>query len=223
MKLICKFIAGSHLYGTNIEGSDEDIRGVFLPDHSSLIGLKNEKEVYTETIENLDFTYVSLKHFLNHVLNGSPNYTEWFFVNNYIIKTSEWDEILKLQDYLISKKTLNKFTSWMMNCYTNYLKKNDDKDLYNYIRLKNEILDLTYYNKIRYPLLFSNFLKNLRTNENIINEFKISIHKNKKSIEEFFTMMDKGIYLIKFNDEPNYNFVESTYIEIVRKYLNEME
>ena len=42
-------ITGSHLYGTNIESSDKDFVGIFLPTEEYLLGLRNVEIVDMST------------------------------------------------------------------------------------------------------------------------------------------------------------------------------
>lgn len=69
-------LAGSHSYGTNVEGSDIDIRGVYLESLSELIGL----ESYEQYVDNnTDTVIYSLKKFIKLVEAANPNVIEMLF------------------------------------------------------------------------------------------------------------------------------------------------
>lgn len=80
-------LGGSYAYGTNIEGSDVDVRGCALNSRSDLLGLANfEQVVHTQT----DTTIYAFNKLIKLLLNCNPNVIEllgcksdhYFFINN---------------------------------------------------------------------------------------------------------------------------------------------
>lgn len=66
-------IGGSHAYGTNVEGSDVDIRGVALNSKEDLLGMSEfEHKIDVET----DTTIYSFNKFARLVSSGNPNVLE---------------------------------------------------------------------------------------------------------------------------------------------------
>lgn len=66
-------LGGSHAYGTNVETSDVDVRGVAMNSASDIIGLSNfEQLVNTET----DTTIYSFNKLIGLLLNCNPNTIE---------------------------------------------------------------------------------------------------------------------------------------------------
>ena len=49
---------GSHAYGTNVEGSDIDIRGCALNSKSDLLGFSNFEQVVEEKTDILNYTKI---------------------------------------------------------------------------------------------------------------------------------------------------------------------
>lgn len=188
MKLICKFEYGSRLYGTNIENSDIDIRGVYIPEDDSIIGLKNNDKVIEIKEENKDIVYVSLKHFLNQILKGSPNYVEWLFVDNYIEKTKDWDLILKNKNFIIPFEiTIVKFLMFIKSSYHSFKKSKNIKDAYNFYRLINEFKQIVLNHALKFPLSNCNYLKSIRTD---IDPETINISYMEDSIDYCEKMME---------------------------------
>ncbi len=68
-------IGGSHAYGTNVEGSDVDIRGVALNSREDLLGL-GKFEHYVDT--TTDTTVFSFNKIAKLLSNGNPNVLEMF-------------------------------------------------------------------------------------------------------------------------------------------------
>ena len=71
--LLLDSIAGSHAYGTAIEGSDEDRRGVFVAPRSFIAGLDAIEQVADE---RNDQVYYELGHFVSLLLKNNPNALE---------------------------------------------------------------------------------------------------------------------------------------------------
>lgn len=69
---------GSHAYGTNVEGSDEDLRGICIPPAEYHLGYVNKFEQYVRNAP--DLTIFSLKKFCFLAADGNPNALELLFV-----------------------------------------------------------------------------------------------------------------------------------------------
>lgn len=72
-KIIFLTVGGSHAYGTNVEGSDVDVRGCALNSRSDLLGLTNFEQV----IDNgTDTTVYAFNKLVALLLNCNPNCIE---------------------------------------------------------------------------------------------------------------------------------------------------
>ncbi|MFD0893091.1 nucleotidyltransferase domain-containing protein [Luteolibacter ambystomatis] len=71
--LLFDTVAGSHAYGTAVEGSDEDRRGVFVAPSSFLFGLDSIEQVADE---RNDEVYYELGRFVELLLRNNPNVLE---------------------------------------------------------------------------------------------------------------------------------------------------
>jgi predicted nucleotidyltransferase len=83
--LIC--ITGSHAYGTNVEGSDLDYRGVAIPPEEYYFGLKTFNEFNTTGGNNfknkkddVDIAIAHINKFVMDAMAGVPNNIEILFV-----------------------------------------------------------------------------------------------------------------------------------------------
>ena len=71
--LLFDAVAGSRAYGTEVEGSDEDRRGVFLTPRRYLLGLDRIEQV---SGDRNDETYYELGRFFDLLLKNNPNALE---------------------------------------------------------------------------------------------------------------------------------------------------
>lgn len=108
-KLLSEFITGSNLYGCATKDSDIDIRGVFIASEEYYYGFLNSIRQFQSKNDD-DKEYHEIREFLKLALNNNPNIIEYLFIpeSKYLVKSSEWDEIISNRKYFISKKC--KFT-----------------------------------------------------------------------------------------------------------------
>jgi hypothetical protein len=123
-KQILEIRTGSHLYGTNVETSDEDFLGVFIPTEDYVFGLLNVEEVdkgiksKNELGKNnpdaVDKKIYEFRRFLNLCLGNNPNILESIFVNkdNIIYIDDIGEELIGMYDAFVSKLCVNKFISY---------------------------------------------------------------------------------------------------------------
>lgn len=115
MKPIFKTLFGSHLYGTNIETSDKDYKGVFLPTDREVI-LRTAPSTYQEKTNNADYKkngkddvdleMFSLSKFMELASQGQTIFFDTFFApKEFWAESSDvWLELQKNKDKLIHKR-----------------------------------------------------------------------------------------------------------------------
>ncbi len=107
---------GSKLYGTNVEGSDDDYRGVFIPTVKELVygrapaGLttstRKNREGHKNGPKDVDLEFYSLYRFLELVSEGQTVAFDMLFTPaNFIIEsTPVWQDILSVREKLLNKR-----------------------------------------------------------------------------------------------------------------------
>jgi len=130
--IIHECIVGSHLYGTNKEGSDIDIKGIYvLPTDMILSGQ------YIEQIsdDKQDITYYEIGRFLDLAAKANPNILDVLGSDKVTFTTDKWKEYFPdITPYLTTKlkhtflgyaysqiqkaKGMNKKTNWEKNRVT---------------------------------------------------------------------------------------------------------
>lgn len=102
MKTLFYCITGSKSYGTDIESSDTDYKGVHLDDFYGYAGF-NYKEQIEYSKDNVSF---ELKRFLELAQTANPTMLELLFTDDKFVITSshEWDMIKNARHLFLTKK-----------------------------------------------------------------------------------------------------------------------
>ena len=83
---------GSHAYGTNIETSDEDFKGICVPPESYYFGMDefSQHNISQKEIVNQETTILHIKRFFTQAVKGTPNVVEMLFAEkeDYLNKES---------------------------------------------------------------------------------------------------------------------------------------
>lgn len=108
MNLIYKTVVGSQLYGTAIETSDTDYKGIYVQPNEEILSFQ-----YKEQIEKgKDETYYEIKRFLELARSGNPTILEMLFAPLWHppeIATAAFTPLFLLRDKFLTKKCKNSF------------------------------------------------------------------------------------------------------------------
>jgi hypothetical protein len=106
---------GSHVYGTNVPGSDLDYKGIFIPstrdillqqaNHTSINRNTNPDPHAKNATEDIDIELFTLQGFLRLCKEGQTVAVDMLFspTNFWKVRTPEWDFIIRNRDKLIHK------------------------------------------------------------------------------------------------------------------------
>lgn len=111
-ELIFMTLAGSHMYGTSIEGSDIDKRGVCVPPKVVVNGFArtfNQQQFADE-----DTVIYSLQKFMQLAADCNPNVIELLFAPKDCVQTTHptWERLLERRDMFLTAKAYFKFTGY---------------------------------------------------------------------------------------------------------------
>lgn len=99
--VIFKAKVGSHAYGTNIEGSDEDFKGIFIqsPEDVLIRGYQEQQQI------SKDETYYELRRFIDLCCTGNPTMLEVLFSPEDCIihKDPTMNPLISIRQQLLSK------------------------------------------------------------------------------------------------------------------------
>jgi len=103
--IIVKHLAGSHAYGTNIETSDVDYRGIFIADDLTILSPFYNVEQVTDQTEE-DTVYYELSKFVKLLVDQNPNIVEslWVDESDVLFKNQFYDFLRSNRDRLLSSK-----------------------------------------------------------------------------------------------------------------------
>ena len=107
-KIIFLTLGGSHAYGTNVEGSDVDVRGCALNSRSDILGLTNFEQV----IDNAtDTTVYSFNKLIPLLLNCNPNVIEMLGCRpeHYVMMTDIGQQMIKNRKIFLSQRAGSSF------------------------------------------------------------------------------------------------------------------
>ena len=101
-------LGGSHAYGTNIEGSDVDIRGVALNTKEEILTNKNFEQFVEEST---DTTIYSFNKLINLISNCNPNTIEMLGLKeeHYLYKSDIGQELLDNKKLFLSQIAVKSF------------------------------------------------------------------------------------------------------------------
>lgn len=136
--VLFKILAGSHLYGTNIDGSsDRDYLGVFVPDEDYVMGIKRCEQVEFKTNPSsssrancktdIDSTIYALPKYIHLAAENNPTILETLFPpDNCIVQDTELGKLLRNNYHLfVSKKAKHTFLGYSFSQKQKVLNKKD--------------------------------------------------------------------------------------------------
>jgi len=107
---------GSHAYGTNIETSDVDYKGICIPPVEYFLGLnsfdgydKTGGKNYKNTQDDIDITILHINKFVRDAMAGVPNNLELLFLDEYITLDKFGKELVDMREEFISKQIIKKY------------------------------------------------------------------------------------------------------------------
>lgn len=107
-RIIFLTLGGSHAYGTNVEGSDIDVRGCALNSMSDIVGLTNFEQFVNETT---DTTIYAFNKLLKLLISCNPNTIELLGCkpDSYVMVSKEGQLLLDNKQLFLSRRAIHAF------------------------------------------------------------------------------------------------------------------
>lgn len=120
--IIFKAVVGSHAYGTNVEGSDIDIKGVYIQDPEDVLinGYKEQVDI------SKDEVYYEIRRFIELCCKGNPTVLELLYSPMNCVKYVHpvWHLLVRERDKFLSKSCKYSFAGYAYS----QIKKSDSLD-----------------------------------------------------------------------------------------------
>lgn len=143
--IVYECLTGSHAYGTNVEGSDKDYRGVFIQPTHTLLGTQYFPQIGDE---KNDTTFYEIGNFIQLLAKGNPNMLELLNMPEecVVFKDPIWDKIFtaEVKQKFITTKLKHTFTGY---AYSQIKKANSLDKMMNWEQQRVErkdVLDFCY-------------------------------------------------------------------------------
>lgn len=101
-------LGGSHAYGTNVESSDIDLRGVTAQPKETLLGLQNFEQATDNTTDTVIYSF---NRIISLLMNSNPNVIEMLGckAEHYTMVSPLGQRLLDNKHLFISQKAINAF------------------------------------------------------------------------------------------------------------------
>ncbi|MGD9725427.1 MAG: nucleotidyltransferase domain-containing protein [Nitrospira sp.] len=111
-ELIFMTLAGSRMYGTNVEGSDIDKRGVCVPPRIVVYGLARNFSI--QEVPGEDTVIYALRKFIQLAMDCNPNIIELLFAPNDCIEVLHptWEKLREKRQLFLTAKAYHTFTGY---------------------------------------------------------------------------------------------------------------
>lgn len=115
MKLICKYLGGSHSYGLNTINSDIDNRGVYISTNiGEIIGIDKNEQTRKQG-NGIDEVYTELRQAFKLLRNGNSQMIECLYNTHWLLLDDAWKAVIEHRNSLLDSAKL-------FNCLRGYMK-----------------------------------------------------------------------------------------------------
>lgn len=225
--LILKIVSGSRAYGTEVEESDTDYRGVIIPPRNYFLGLDTFEQYESK---DPDVVYYSIKKFLQLALKANPNILELVFAEDHEILDQFGKQLVDMRGQFLSQKCATTYTGYAIAQL---------KRLHNSTAPASRTeARMALVEKYGYDTKFGMHMVRLcRTGIEVLREGKLLVRRpdaadlleirhGKYTLEEMLEYGEQLLVEMKEAEahsvlpkKPDYNYVNQRMIEIVEEYL----
>ena len=228
-RLILKIISGSRAYGTEIEESDTDYRGIVIPTKSYFLGLDTFEQYESK---DPDVVYYGIKKFLQLALKGNPNILELVFAEGYEFLNEYGQQLIDMREQFLTRRCATTYTGYAISQMK---------------RLRNSTAPasrtparMALVEKYGYDTKFGSHMVRLcKTGIEVLRDGKLlvrrpdavellEIRNGKYTLEEILEYGEGLLEEMRVAEgkselpkKPDYNYVNRRMIEIVEDYLRE--
>jgi len=230
MKIIYEILYGSDAYGTTMNDSDNDIRGIMLPTIDECLSMRELHDVRNMD-ENEDRVMYSIQKFFRLAIKSNPSVFEWLFVPNECIKIMEESGKIIRHNRLmfLSKEIYPRFKGFAESEFHKLTKLTGKtgekrkkqilkygysfKNAMNCIRILEQGVELLKTGHITMPRSNAEELKNIKKGEF---SYKMIVGRFQRLLDE----LDDAKKYSKLPDKPRFKDADNLMINIIKDFNN---
>lgn len=231
MKIIYEIVYGSQAYGTAVDGSDIDIRGIMMPtidECLSLNGLMDSKVINTtDEYKKYDVVVYPLQKFIKLALECNPSVLEWLFVSNKCIRIMEEPAKILRDNRLmfLSRQIYKKFKGYAYAEFSSLTKltgetgakRRDEilkhgyspKNAMNCIRLLEQGIELLNTANIIFPRPNSQELLSIK-------QGKLQYDQIARKFDDLLKELEQAYFDSKLPDSTRFNDVDKMMVKLIK-------
>lgn len=186
--IVFQGISGSIAYGTDIPGSDIDIRGIYIQPLDHIMGFKYVPQI-VETGPGQDETFYEIRRFMELLRKNNPNILELLNLPPDCIQYAEsvyWDLHRTRHDFL-HRGVADACIGMVYSQISEFEKKGRIKSLVHSIRVVNMVEDIVDKNEIIVR----------RPDEEIDLYMEMYMHPERIDIQDITSQLDEKIQIVK--------------------------
>ena len=228
MKIIYEILYGSDSYGTTMNDSDNDIRGILLPTIDECLSMKELHDVRNMD-ENEDRVMYPIQKFFKLAVKSNPSVFEWLFVPNECIKIMEEPAKIIRHNRLmfLSKEIYPRFKGFAESEFHKLTKLTgktgekrkgqilkfgySPKNAMNCIRLMEQGIELLNTGNLTMPRKNAEELKDIKRGKF---GYRMIVGRFNQLIDE----LDKAKKSSKLPDKPRFNDANELMIKLIKDF-----
>lgn len=232
-RLILLTLVGSRCYGTDIEGSDYDYKGICIANKDFYLGLNNkllileeENQIFNDgepcvypVLNNSDTVIYELSKFIGLLVSNNPNSFDLLWAPSYVYLHPIAQELVNNRSKFISKRVKHTYTQYAKSQVALSIRLGGPsgykpKPMSHAIRLYKMGLEIIKDGVVNVDrrAIDAQYLKDIRLGNANLDSIKHNVAELEKEIEDAY----KSCTL---QDEPNVEFINDLKVSLLERYL----
>lgn len=113
--IILEGVTGSRAYGLDHEGSDTDIKGIYVEPTDNVLSIGWDSQHSTKDHTDPDWVYHEVQKYMKLAMNGNPTVLELLFLNDYTKLTKEGKMLVKNRHLFLSNVIYNSYGGYALS------------------------------------------------------------------------------------------------------------
>lgn len=232
-RLILLTLVGSRCYGTDIEGSDYDYKGICIANKDFYLGLNNkllileeENQIFNDgepcvypVLNNSDTIIYELSKFIGLLVSNNPNSFDLLWAPSYVYLHPIAQELVNNRSKFISKRVKHTYTQYAKSQVALSIRLGGPsgykpKPMSHAIRLYKMGLEIIKDGVVNVDrrAIDAQYLKDIRLGNANLDSIKHNVAELEEEIEDAY----KSCTL---QDEPNVEFINDLKVSLLERYL----